>query len=290
VFFWATNSIHGGKSDSATNSRLSKYDILALWQKSDWAEVIASCDTALRASPLDPFYLGLKGMASFYEAMELPEGENRGVLIDDSIMSLRRALTIRDAILGGQIPKAELEYVLAKAYFHKGAGSMDLTVSYLDFALKQGFIAPDIHEYLAMALASLGETDGSLAEFEKAMAANSSTLLKIAAAQEYLKVSRRSEAEKLLLAAVQASADAIAKEKARLLLADDFLSQSRWDEAEVQVNALLGDDPDSAEGHYRLGLLFQVRGDPVHARAEWRKAVTLDPMHAAARQKLAERL
>jgi len=268
----------------------SKGEILALWERGDWPAVTAACDRIIARSPLDPFALGIKGMASFNLAMEKPEGEERDALVDASIVAIRTTLATREAERSGRVPLAELEYILAKSYYHKGGALMDLSVTYMRDALRDGFQAPDAHEYLAMGLSALGEPAASIVEFEKALALDHSDLLKIAAAREYLKAGRLETARDLLRTAASSPTDIVAREKARLMLAEADSGAGRLDEAEAQLTALLSENPDSADGHYRLGLIYQSRGDPVHARAEWRKAVALDPMHAAARQKLAERL
>ena len=269
---------------------IAKSSVLALWAKSDWSAVASACDTALGVTPLDPFYLGMRGLANFYEAMAQPDGEARTRLIDESVVSIRKSLATREGPISGKIPRAELDYVLAKAYFHKGSMWLDLSTSYMETALMAGYSAPDSYEYLAMAYASLGVIEKSLNAFKIAMKTNKGPLLKVAAANEFLVAKQGQEAEQLLSEAVGISSDVVARDKARLLLIQKYFAESRWNEAEMQVTSLLAEDPDSAEAHYRLGLLYQVRGDAVHARAEWRKAVSLDPMHSAARQKLTERL
>ena len=271
-------------------SSSSKSSVLELWQKSDWSAVIAACDKALTTNTLDSFYLGMRGLALFYGAMDQPEGGSRTSRIEMAIVSIRKAQASQDFSGRGRLPRGELEYVLSKAYFHKGQTTRDLAAKYMEASLSHGFTGKDAHEYLAMSYSSLGQADKSLVEFERAMKVNDSGFLKIAAAQEYASARRPQEAERLLLSAIGATKDVIAREKARLLLVGDYFTQSRLGEAEFLINAILAENPDSAEGHFRLGLLFQARGDPVHARAEWRKAVALDPMHTASRQKLAERL
>ena len=47
--------------------------------------------------------------------MDLPEGEDRAALVDEAVVSLRKALAT-----GGGMPKAQVEYVLGKAYYDKG--------------------------------------------------------------------------------------------------------------------------------------------------------------------------
>ncbi len=270
-------------------ARPTRTQVLALWEASDWQAVIQTCDQALLQAPLDPFSLGMKGVASFYRSLALPEGEERTAMNDSSIISLRKALATQQQPDSKRMPKGELEYILAKAYFQKGDSYYDLAALSMTRSAADGYDADDSHEYLAMSYSRMGQVKPAIDEFGKAMASSQNPIIRIAAAKEYLKLEDFDRAEGLLIEASASKEDAVARESARALLANLYLTRSRLSLFEVQVGAMLAENPDSAEAHYLMGLLFQARGDPVHARAEWRKAVSLDPMHAAARQKLAER-
>lgn len=267
---------------------VSRQSVLDLWKTSNWPALLAACDKALEKKPLDVFYLGMKGIASFYDAMAMPEGDGRDALVADAVMSIRKSLSVGGASFGG-IPRAQLEYILAKAYYHSGSSSMDLAASYMIRAEELGYTAPDTHEYLAMIESALGNNAMAMTEFDKAMATDSSPMLRIAAASVGMRLGSSDKAESLLKEAIAGTQDAVAIEKARLLLAQIYFTATRWDDCEAQLTSLIAENPGSAEAHYQLGLLYQAKGDQIHARAEWRKAVSIDPMHAGARQKLAER-
>ena len=42
----------------------------------------------------------------------------------------------------------------------------------------------------------------------------------------------------------------------------------------------------SADAHYGLGVVYELQGDMIKARAEWRKALKFDPLHIKTRAKL----
>ena len=67
-------------------------------------------------------------------------------------------------------------------------------------------------------------------------------------------------------------------------------ARSESQKARDQIELVISENADSAEAHYRLGIMYQKAGDAIKARSEWRRAVSIDPMHAAARQKLTEKL
>ncbi|MEI6387462.1 MAG: hypothetical protein WCQ50_12550 [Spirochaetota bacterium] len=276
-------------SGVASPARPTRTQVLARWEASDWQGVILTCDQILLQDPLDAFSLGMKGVASFYRSLALPEGEERAAMNDSAIIAMRKALATQNQPDSKRMPKGELEYILAKAYFQKGDSYYDLAALSMTRAAAAGYSADDSHEYLAMSYSRMGQVKPAIAEFGKAMTTSQNPVIRIAAAKEYLKLEDFDRAESLLIEASASREDAVARESARALLANLYLSRSKLSLYEVQVGAMLAENPDSAEAHYLMGLLFQARGDPVHARAEWRRAVSLDPMHAAARQKLAER-
>jgi tetratricopeptide (TPR) repeat protein len=270
----------------STAKPVPKQKVLDAWAARSWDEVRSSSLASLAALPLDPFYLSFKGLASFYKAMELPEGEDRAALLEETVSSIRKALVVA----GRGSPIAQMEYVLGKAYYHKGAPYFDEAVKYLEASISAGYSATDSREYLALAYAGLGEKEKAVSNFESALSVKRSELLLLAAARALLDLGSKEKAEALLQEAISSGTDELARGKCRFLLGDIYRSRGDGALAEEQYSLILEKDPESAEARYRLGLVFQERGDPVRARAEWRKAVALDPMHAAARQKLTEKL
>ena len=277
---------HSGFFHSSDNSRrVSKHAVLADWKAKNWDRVIAETTASLVSAPLDPFYLMFKGFASFYEALELPEGDGRSALFDDSIVALRKAMAT-----GRNLPRAQVEYVLGKAYYQKGQFYFDESVKYMEASVADGYVAADSSEYLAVAYAGLGNTAKALDYFKAALAKSRAESLLLAAAKTYVDAGDPSDAEALLLEALSSGKDALVAEKCRFLLGDIYRAAGDGAKAEEQYNLILQSNQNSAEAHYRLGLIHQDRGETVQARAEWRKAVSIDPTNVAAREKLTEKI
>jgi tetratricopeptide (TPR) repeat protein len=276
----------GAAAGKADLSRpVSKKTVLAAWGAKKWDEVLASSTASLASAPLDAFYLAFKGFAAFYKGVELPEGEDRAALLDESVKALRKAL-----VVGGPMPRAKIEYILGKAYFLNGRPYYDESAKYMGESIAHGYVGADSKEYLALSLAGLGEREKALEYFESALADDRSELLLLAAARTYVDAGKAGRAEALLLEAVSNGLDAVVRERCRFLLDDIYRSRGESAKREEQIYLVLHKNPDSAEAHYRLGLVLQEKGESVRARAEWRRAVAIDPMHEASRQKLAEKL
>ncbi len=275
----------------AGNPRIpSEESILAAWNARNYDEVLALCEEGLSQRPLDPFRLVLSGFASFYRGVGESDGEIRLRYMDASIFSLRKALT------SPSIPfRSQVAYVLGKAYYHKGPYYMDEAARHLDAAFldaeARGEEAPgDILEYTAVAYSTLGDYTKSVESFEKALARGKTDLLLLAAARAYVLAGQGEKAEIAALDALSLTEDSLVREKCRFILGELYLIRKDFKMAEEQYNLVLEMNPESADAHYYLGIILQENGDPVRARAAWRKAVSLDPMHTAARQKLAERI
>jgi Tfp pilus assembly protein PilF len=269
----------------ASGNAVPKAQILSDWSAQKWDLVRSESLSSLNVRPMDTFYLSFRGLASFYKGMDLPEGEDRAALIDEAVVSLRKALSV-----GGSMPKAEIEYVLGKAYYIKGDSYYDEAVKYLELSIASGYVASDSREYLALAYVGLGDPAKAVQSFDLALEHNRAELLLVAAAKAYVDAKDPVKAEALLLEALANGKDDVAKENGRFILGDIYRARGDLDKASEQYDLILSKDAASAEAHYRLGLVSQAKGDPIRARAEWRKAVSIDPMHAAARQKLSEKL
>jgi len=265
--------------------RVAKHVVLADWNAKSWNKVIDETTTSLATAPLDPFYLMFKGFASFYKALELPEGDDRAALLDESVMALRKALATRRAL-----PKAQIEYILGKAYYLKGFSYFDESVKYMEESIADGYGAPDTNEYLAMAYAGLDQKEKAVEYFKAALEKSKAELLLLAAAKTYIDMGDNSDAEPLLIEALASGKNAVVAEKCHFMLGAIYRAAGDAAKAEEQYDLVLQSDQNSAEAHYRLGLIYQDRGEAVRARAEWRKAVSINPSFAAAREKLTEKL
>jgi tetratricopeptide (TPR) repeat protein len=252
--------------------------LAALWAGRQYDELISRCDAALSADPLDWYALSYRGFACFYKAVAQVNQEERIPFLDEAIVALRRA-----RLAPGYGWAVEGDYILGKAYYHKGKYYYDLTIDYLQRALQAGYAADDIYDYLGLAATQLDRVEEGLDYFHKAMAINPTDLLLLSMGQSYLQLGRSPEAEEFLIRAINKTEDPAVEKKSRYLLAQLYFERQDLIKAEGEYNRILALDPNAADAHYYLGEIYLKMTDSVRARSEWRKALIIDPSHYGAR-------
>jgi tetratricopeptide (TPR) repeat protein len=259
----------------------SKTRIIALWKQKDFKSILNLTSGYLKKYPIDSFALSFNGFSSFYLALQQAKNEDMLPYIDQSIISLRKALLDSNNPL-----KGELQYVLGKAYYHKGRYYSDSAVQYLETSLKSYKVNQDVYEYLGLSYAQMGKYAQSVEMFRKAMKYNSSDILMLTLAQSYIRLNDLSQAETQLQQAIEKTKDITIEEKSRFLLGDIYVKQKSYAKAIEEFESIIAKNASSADAYYNLGLIYQEMGDAVKARAVWRKAIRVDPMHSAARLRL----
>jgi tetratricopeptide (TPR) repeat protein len=151
-------------------------------------------------------------------------------------------------------------------------------------------------EFLGLSYAAIRDYRSSIAAFARALEPEEagdgpSDLLLISIARSYMALGRAQDgtlapAKPYLLRCVETSRDSTAITTARLLYAEILTEEGNTGEAEIQYQLILDETGGNAEAYYQLGELYAARGDTARARAEWRRAVRLDPVHKKARQRL----
>lgn len=265
--------------------RVTQKEILDFWLSKDYQAVSVACDASLEVVPLDPFYLIFKGFSAFYLGLSESDGEKRMARMDEAIFSIRKAL-IDDA----PPLRPEATYVLGKAYYHKGQDYYNEVIEYLEESLTLGYSRTDTWEYLALAAHGAGFMDQATGYFDKAILNKpGSPELMLAAATANASAGNNSRAESLAMEALSSTTDEYLAERCGFLLGDLYRASGRTEEALARYEAIKIKNPQSADAWYYEGLVFSQTGDPIRARAAWRKAIAIDPMHASARLKLSER-
>ena len=231
--------------------------------------------------PLSSFWLVMNGLSSYQLAVAQIKQEDTFAHIDQAIASLRKAL-----IVGAGSMDSRARYVLGKAYFRKGPQYADLAVENLESASASGYEASDLHEHLGLAYATLGDYRASVVSFSKALGTDPSDLLLLSIARSYLELEEFDQAKQYLVRCAEESKDVTVSNQARLLLGASYRKAGMNEDAEKEYLAIVSRDPKNADALFALGELYAENGDTIKARAEWRKAIRIDPTHGPSRARL----
>ncbi len=248
-----------------------------LWKAGNYEGVISAADSLLRGDPLNATALSYRGFACFYRAAAENALEEKLPYLDESIVSLRRALLAGTPFVG------EADYVLGKAYFYKGKYYYDESVAFMQASIAKGYVQKDSNEYIGLAYSQLGDFDKGMEYFQAALKDDSSDLLLLTIGQTYYQMKRTADAIDYLLRTLNKTDDRAIEKRARFLLGEIYLDRNELFKAEEQYVAIVKIDPQSADAHFFLGEVYAKMNDPVKARAEWRNALIIDPSHYGAR-------
>lgn len=268
-------------SPSAQTGQRSLEEVQKLWQEKDYEQVIAACEPTLKLRPLEFDYLLYSGFANFYFGCGQETIETRNQYLFESVAQLRKAMVIEP-----HRNNNDIRYILGKAYYHLGYFYHDLSHRYLQEALKAGYNAEDLSEFLGMVASSLGKADEAIEHFKRAMNDNNRDAIRLALASAYLSMEKIDDAAMNVNEILASTKDPVIALRARYLRADLYARAGKTDLAMADYQSILKDDPESADAHYYVGEMYFLAGDVVKARAEWRAAVNLNPKHSGALNRL----
>ncbi len=255
--------------------------VYADWNEKNYISVYDKTEQILKKRPYDGEVLALRGFAAYYIFVEKTDFSTSYEYLDEAILCLRQALY---RVKKSEKPK--ISYVLGKAYYQKGYYYSDLAVKYLDYTANAGLEFEDLAEFRGMSASLLGEPDKAISAFSEALAYNPSDLLLFALAKNYMKICDEQNSKLYLFETINKTNDALLELKCRYLLGSILLDEGKISEAEKEFKLILDKDRTSADAYYGLGVVAEIRGDLIKARAEWRKALKLDPLHEKTRIKL----
>lgn len=272
------------QSRLGTNTR----EIVQFWENGMYDETCRLAALELEKKPMDFFLLTAYGFSSYQLALAQINNHDTQTHIDACIRVLRKALLTRNGA-----KDARIWYVLGKAYYFKGPYYADLAVKYLEEAQRMHYEASDIPEYLGLAYAAIQDYRNSVAALSLSLDAAASAadtavsdLRLLTIAQSYLGLGEHALARAYLIQCIENSRDEDVALKARLLLGSTYLALGDTDGAVSQFNMVNEISGGNADAYYQLGEIYAASGDAVRARAEWRKAVGVNPSHVPSRARL----
>lgn len=269
-----------------SNSVSSLYSNWELHTQEGYLNVYNISKEILENKPYHNNALAFHGYSSFMLAEYEIDTQKAQSYLDEAIFSLRTAMrTCKEKSL------PQIEYMLGRSYFYKDKLSnfhyySDLVVKYLSSAQEKGYSSNDIPLLLGLSYASLGETDKSIASFTEALLIRESDTLLFDIAKQYCKNEQHSVAKQYLVRVLETSNNDELLNNSHLLLGQIYTNEENYDEAENEYNFILKKDANSADAHYGLGVIYEIKGDAIKARAEWRKCLKIQANHLGAIKKM----
>ncbi|MDR0877341.1 MAG: hypothetical protein LBN21_04755, partial [Treponema sp.] len=172
-------------------------ELRRLWEEGSYYEVFEKSRQALAEKPLDYFLLTLNGFSAYQLGIAQINTTDTLTYIDSCILSLRRAILLKNAAGDGRV-----YYVLGRAYHYKGDDYADLAIEYLERAKALSYDAEDIPEFLGLAYAAVHDFRSSVAAFSQALNKDSDILL-LSIAESYIALEEYDSARAYLLRCIE---------------------------------------------------------------------------------------
>lgn len=231
--------------------------------------------------PLDVHILALHGFSSYYLSVEQSSSTISRDLLNESINSLRNAwYRIHDS------EKPQIAYILGKAYYQKGYYYADLALKFLNISSNSKYHYEDLDEFRGLTALLLGDYQQSNDFFISSLSKKQSDLMLYSVSQNFFKMTDYEKSKQYLFEVLRLSLDDYLIIKAQNDLANIYILEKDFSLAYDEYQKILGKDPNNADAHYGLGVIYESQGDLVKARSEWRKSIKINPAHKEARIKL----
>ncbi len=267
--------------DKDDKEKVEERSLAELWEERDYLTINERCEEILETDPLSEEHLLYNGFAYFYRGSNQYTPEDQFPLFDQAVINLRKLLILKNPPEEGKI-----HYVLGKTYYHKGRFYLDLAVLHLQKSIELDYTAPDTLRYLGLSLGEMGRYEESIEVFLEAAEESPDAILYMTIGQTYYKMGRNDKALEFLNRSVQTTDQGAVEQRARFLLGKIYLDMDKIEKARDQFEVILSKDPRSADAHYHLGEIYELKGDNVKARAEWRRTLDIEPSHYGALLKL----
>ena len=274
--------------DNKVHSEISVNTLYKYWDEKDYQAVYDSSNAIIEKNNLHNAARTLHGYSSFFLAESEVDNARSQELLDEAIINLRIAMQYAKEDMLPQI-----EYMLGRCYFYKDNPTnehyyADLTIKYLLMCQEHGFYSDDIPEFLGLSYAALSETQKSIESFTTALRDRESDNLLLSIAEQYCKAGQGTVAKQYLNRVIGMTLNDDIALKSHKLLAQIYMDEEKFEEAEKEFEAILEKDENFADAHYGLGVIYEKQGNNAKARSEWRKCLNIQPQHTLARQKMAE--
>lgn len=244
-------------------------------------EIITLSNQILAKDPLNSEALVYHGYALFQRGTYEDKYESSLNYYNQALWSLRRAMLIVPSQL-----KAQLAYLLGRIYFAKRDFYYELSLKYLEMAFNLGYKEVDIYEHQYLIYEAWSDSAKAVEVLAKAYEQKKNDIYLFFLARSLKKLKQYSDAKEKLQALLAKTLEGPLLREARLLLGEVAFEEGDLALAEAIYRALLADEANLAEAHFRLALVLEKKGDYVGYRYELRRTLENDPGHSGARSRL----
>ena len=129
----------------------------------------------------------------------------------------------------------------------------------------------------------------SISAFTEALLVRESDTLLLSIAEQYYKAEEYEAAEQYLFRIIKNSKNDEIVLKSQILLGNIYIDNGEYDEALKEFDNVLKKNENSADAHYGIGVIYELQGNIVKARAEWRAALKIQVNHPGALQKMSNK-
>jgi len=269
----------------STQNKVTLKSIKKAWNSYDYQKIYELSKAYLNEYPYNNTAITYYSYACFFLSQSQTDTLQAQTYLDECINNLRIAMYSASPSLTPQ-----LQYMLGCAYFYKNTITThyyaDLAVKYLLLAQENGYESDDIPEYLGLSYASLDMTMESIKAFTKALLVRESDSLLLSIAEQYNKAEEYDAAVPYLFRIIKNSKNEEVILKSQILLGNIYIAQGKLEDAMQEFNNVLKKNENSADAHYGIGVIYEMQGNIVKARAEWRTALKFQVNHPGALQKM----
>lgn len=250
-------------------------DLNRLWEEKNYSRIVTICEEVLDDNFLEFNYLFFHGISNFYLGISQISLEMKIPLINQAIISLRKAYIVSNGDL-----KGEIAYVLGKAYYYKGKSYSDLTIKYLDIALEEGYLGKDIYEFKGLAYYELGQFDKSINEFEFLSEERHSSELNYIISRAYMELGDINKQQEYLLEILDSSSQKNVRLDSKYDLAKISYNKGLYSETIDYLDEVLKVRADDFDAVFLMGRSLYQIGESKDAKNIFRKLLKMRPGNA----------
>lgn len=260
-----------------------------LFQEFRFSELNTQAETVLEQRPFDYEALVYNGLAYFYLGDGEYSLETRYPYFERAVINFRRAE------LSGNAYKGLVMYKLGQSYYYLGREYHDLALLYLNRSVQADYKGEKINEFLGLVYNSLGFYRKALSCFYMALDEEPYDMLYNIIARTHMINGDYKKAEEFYNHVISSTENESLKLDTYLQLSKVYIEEGKYDDALAQLNIIIAEKENYADAYYCKGNIYSLLAEKfpedankynIMARAEWRKTISIDPLHSGANQRL----